>query len=100
MTGTNTAHYKIIHIRHGELIEVNVEEVPREFSDLQPMGVDTYLIAGLRAPEGFPNAWIVDNQGRAIEKFRIGDAIESMQATAGGIICVVYYDEGVFGYDR
>jgi hypothetical protein len=63
-----------------------------------PLPDEGWLVVG-GTSRGGPNARLLDASGTVTTEFRVGDAIEEIQATERGSVWVSYFDEGVFGDD-
>lgn len=86
--------------------EVRIEEILIEgetfpYHFLQPLG-DELLLVGARSryygrDHYDLNAAVFGRDGAARRRFLVGDGIQSVQTTAGGLIWTSFFDEGVFG---
>lgn len=113
-----SSRYKalIVDIRHedirGKAAEGNeeasmkIEEVVIEgetfnYHYLQPLE-DELLLVGARSryyerDRYDMNAAVFDRNGLPLRRFLVGDGIQNVQTTAGGLIWTSFFDEGVFG---
>ncbi len=84
--------------RHVNQVCVKNEQLPIEYVQCHPEG---YLLVGARCrwrtSGAEPNALIVDQSGRVLRRFALGDGIADVRVGDNGDIVVSYYDEGVFG---
>jgi hypothetical protein len=55
------------------------------------------LLFDARSADGRHNAWILDDAGRTVLAFSIGDAVQDVVWTEKYLV-VTYFDEGVFGH--
>lgn len=86
--------------------EVRVEEMRIEVESfhyhfLQPLG-DELLLVGARSryygrDRYDLNAAVFGRDGSVRRRFLVGDGIQGVQTTAGGLIWTSFFDEGVFG---
>ena len=67
-TQRKTAHYKIVHLKLGEIIEVNLTECPGTYVCVQPLPDNHYLIVS------GGDTWKVNVEGQRIDQFKVDSA--------------------------
>lgn len=82
-----------------EEILIEGETFPYHF--LQPLGDELLLVGARSRYYGHDrydlNAAVFGRDGAARRRFLVGDGVQSVQTTAGGLIWTSFFDEGVFG---
>lgn len=78
--------------KHCQRIKLGSE--PRNFMSVQPLPHDHYLLVVPRADLSTSNARIIDQRGRVVREFRVGDAVQDVQCATNGLIWVSFFDEG------
>ena len=90
--------FRIHHQAGGMWRATDLPETVENFHQVQPLGVDEWLVVRGRAEgDDDRNAHVYDAVGRHLRSFHAGDGIQDVQATGGGEVWVSYFDEGVFG---
>ena len=79
-----------------------VEDERMQIHDVQPLkSGDFLLVCGrtqFRGPDNFDrNGRVYHSDGQLRRDMLLGDGIQSVQTTSGGVIWTSYYDEGIFG---
>lgn len=81
--------------------EIAVEGESFNYHYVQPLGADLLLVGARSRYYGRDqydlNAAVFDRSGQPLRRFLVGDGIQSVQTTAGGLIWTSFFDEGVFG---
>ncbi|MDO3411149.1 hypothetical protein QWJ34_15390 [Saccharibacillus sp. CPCC 101409] len=82
--------------------EVRIEGESFNYHFIQPLGEDELLLVGARCSYYAhdridDNAAVFGRNGAVLRRFVLGDGIQNVQTTAGGLIWTSYFGEGVFG---
>jgi len=81
----------------GEIISTTFEirvDIDVQFPIIRRLDYDKFLLVDARTSRGRNNAWIIENQGRIVKDFMVGDGIEDILVQQGKIV-ITYFDEGV-----
>lgn len=95
--------YRIIAFQEERLIlDINITEEKFNVHDIQPLPAKEILLVCARSHYKSPNDFekngrIYSLSGEFSREILLGDGIQSVQATSGGIIWTSFFDEGVFG---
>lgn len=95
--------YRVMALDGGSLqYAVELEDVPLNIQDVQPLPDSELLLACCRSyrrsPDDFDkNGLIYSRQGLLVREILLGDGIQRLQSTAQGLIWTGFFDEGVFG---
>ncbi len=58
---------------------------------------DGVLFANARQRDRAPNAWLMNDRTRVVQRLSLGDGLSDVRVSAAGKIWAAYFDEGVFG---
>ncbi|WP_172195009.1 hypothetical protein [Saccharibacillus qingshengii] len=98
-----TVRYKALTVElHGSQVrETIIEGENFNYHYLQPLGDDLLLVGARCTYYGRDrydlNAAVFNREGQPLRRFLLGDGIQNVQTTAGGLIWTSFFDEGVFG---
>lgn len=107
----HTPAYKVlivdlrVHGKKGsgeaDVQEILIEGETFHYSCVQPLGEELLLVGARSHYYGRDNydlnAAVFSQEGRALRRFLLGDGIQDVQTTPGGLIWTSFFDEGVFG---
>ncbi|MCX7748205.1 MAG: hypothetical protein N2645_15165 [Clostridia bacterium] len=102
-TQTSTQHdYKVITVQYDNVYTVNIDNQEWNYHFVQPIGDSNILLVCARSRYYGHNKYdlngkIFDLNGNLIKEFLLGDGIQDVKVSSGGIIWTSYFDEGVFG---
>lgn len=94
--------YRVVGLSGPQsVLDLVVEGERFNIHDIQPL-VDELLLVCARSyykgPDDFEkNGRVYTRDGKFAREILLGDGIQSVQATRGGVIWTSYFDEGVFG---
>lgn len=81
--------------------EIRIEGETFNYHYVQPLGDELLLVGARSRYYGHDrydrNAAVFDRGGAEQRRFLVGDGIQNVQTTAGGLIWTSFFDEGVFG---
>jgi len=81
--------------------EILIEGETFHYSYVQPLGEELLLVGARSYYYGRGNydlnAAVFSPEGRPLRRFLLGDGIQDVQTTPGGLIWTSFFDEGVFG---
>jgi hypothetical protein len=95
-------NYRIVGLDGPQpILDITIEGVRLNVHDVQPLADELLLVCGrsyYRGPDDFDkNGRVYTRSGEFVREFLLGDGIQSVQTTPGGVIWTSYFDEGVFG---
>lgn len=81
--------------------DTTIEGEPFMIHDIQPLNDQLLLVCKRSHPTKTQlNGRLYTKDGRFVGGIALGDGIETVQATASGILWTSYFDEGIFGRDN
>jgi hypothetical protein len=94
--------YRIVGLSNGRLVsDVEIEKERFNIHHVQPLKDELLLVCArcyYKGSDNFEkNGRIYTRDGRFAREILLGDGIQSVQTTSGGVIWTSYFDEGVFG---
>ena len=94
--------YRVVGLSEGQyVLDAVIEGERYNIHDVQPLPDELLLVCGrscYNGPEDFEkNGRVYTRAGRFAREILLGDGIQSVQTTSGGVIWTSYFDEGVFG---
>lgn len=94
--------YRVIALVGSDVVlDIAISGEQFNISHVQPLGDELLLVCArscYRGPKDFEkNGRVYTLEGKFVREILLGDGIESVQTTLGGVIWTSYFDEGVFG---
>ena len=89
----------VVTVGDGSVSETHLLAVLARFPALEPLPDGGFVVAGRRSRTDEQHVQLFDAFGRGIAAFRVGDAIEHLQADEAGELWVEYFDEGIYDDD-
>jgi hypothetical protein len=94
--------YRVIGLSGSQtVLDVAIEREPFNIHDIQPLPDELLLVCArsyYKGPNDFErNGRVYTRDGKFAREILLGDGIQSVQTTSGGVIWTSYFDEGVFG---
>ena len=94
--------YRVVGLSGPQpVLDVVIERERFNIHDVQPVGDELLLVCArsqYNGPDDFEkNGRIYTRDGKFAREILLGDGIQAVQATSGGVIWTSYFDEGVFG---
>jgi hypothetical protein len=94
--------YRVVALAGQQpVLDVLIEGERFNIHDVQPLVDELLLVCGrshYKGPDDFEkNGRVYSRDGKFAREILLGDGIQLVQATSGGVIWTSYFDEGVFG---
>jgi len=94
--------YRVVGLSGREpVVDLLIEGERFNIHDVQPLGDELLLVcvrSNYEGPDDFEkNGRVYTRDGKFAREILLGDGIQLVQATSGGVIWTSYFDEGVFG---
>jgi hypothetical protein len=94
--------YRVVGLSGSEpVLDVVIEGERFNIHDVQPLPDELLLVCARSYYKGLDdfekNGRVYNRDGRFAREILLGDGIQSVQVTPGGMIWTSYFDEGVFG---
>lgn len=98
-TAAKPNHFRVHQWTPEWQSETDLEETHRNYHFAEPVGKDAWLlVCGRAADDTEHNALLYDSNGKCINSFPVGDAVQDVQVAGNGsLIWVSYFDEGIGG---
>jgi hypothetical protein len=95
-------NYRVVGLSGPQtVLDIVIEEERFNIHDVQPLSDELLLVCArsyYRGPDDFEkNGRVYTRDGKFAREMLLGDGIQSVQTTSGGMIWTSYFDEGVFG---
>lgn len=89
----------VLTVGDGSVAETRLHAVLAGFPALEPLPDGGFVVADQRSRANEDHVQLFDAFGRCGARFRVGDAVEHLQADEAGDLWVGYFDEGIYGDD-